>query len=871
MTVSYLDYQLVDGYIHNWLVAGPQVVLIQNLESFNAEEEESTLQGIYKELPEHYHGREIDFNVAPADLVEFEVDSTKLTWHYYRCLDDHFVDLSASYPLWSYLRAWAYTQIKSPEAQQATLVLTTSGPADVWLNGTHIHRQEHFHPHEPQSVRIPVQLGKGDNQVLVRLERVAVRECPNVLALQVADLPEEAEKEIEILVPSQALYPRRHKTLEEAFEKAYLEEVVNHRGAHFNLRWADDLDVRVRYAYQVQDKDGLVYVEGNWETDRPGPVDIGHTFRLFERPFYVVLKAPLLEYVEHGLRYQRRMPLYVIDNAYASTPYKTFTERNREALEDATKHSTNLYGEIAKLGLGHWADFKPDLVMEHIERVNRREDGSDVHLVGLLGMMYRYMNAPDFPGKLKKPLEACVLNFKYWQDEGPAASLGSDAMAFNTESHSILFHTCEVLAGQLYPGRTFANAGKIGKWHRKKGARLALEWLRRRGTLGFQDWDSNFTFERDLLALSHLTSLAKDVAVQELAAVLMDKLFFTMAVNSFKGSFGSTHGRTCASMLKSAQLEATSGITRMMWGTGALNPHILGTVSLACSRYEFPLLIGDIANDTSGEVWSRERHMVDPEQSTAGGLAGEVNKVTYKTPDYMLCSAQDYRPGESGADEHIWQATLGPDALVFVNHPACMSEAEAHHPGFWLGNRSLPRLAQWKEVLVAVYRLPEDDWMGFTHAYFPIYMFSEHEIKADKPDGRAWAFARKENGYLALTASQGFELVKRGPDGYRELRSYGQNNVWLCQMGRSETDGSFEEFKKEVLAMDLEWQELAVRCKTLRGEHLSFGWEGPLLVNGKEQSLHGFKHYDSPYAVADLPASQMDISLKDTVMRLNFA
>ena len=168
MTVSYLDYQLVDGYIHNWLVAGPQVVLIQNLESFNAEEEESTLQGIYKELPEHYHGQEVDFNIAPADLVEFEVDSTKLTWHYYRCLDDHFVDLSASYPLWSYLRAWAYTQIKSPEAQEATLVLTTSGPADVWLNGTHIHRQEHFHPHEPQSVRIPVQLGKGDDQVLVR-------------------------------------------------------------------------------------------------------------------------------------------------------------------------------------------------------------------------------------------------------------------------------------------------------------------------------------------------------------------------------------------------------------------------------------------------------------------------------------------------------------------------------------------------------------------------------------------------------------------------------------------------------------------------------------------------------------------------------
>ena len=39
--------------------------------------------------------------------------------------------------------------------------------------------------------------------------------------------------------------------------------------------------------------------------------------------------------------------------------------------------------------------------------------------------------------------------------------------------------------------------------------------------------------------------------------------------------------------------------------------------------------------------------------------------MTYKTPDYMLCSAQDWLPGELGYQQHIWQATLGPDAVVF--------------------------------------------------------------------------------------------------------------------------------------------------------------------------------------------------------------
>jgi hypothetical protein len=301
----------------------------------------------------------------------------------------------------------------------------------------------------------------------------------------------------------------------------------------------------------------------------------------------------------------------------------------------------------------------------------------------------------------------------------------------------------------------------------------------------------------------------------------------------------------------------------MMWGTGVNNPHILGTVALATSTYEFPLLIGDIANDTK-VVWAHERHLVNPETGV------EVNKVTYKTPDYMLCSAQDYRPAERGAGEHIWQATMGADALVFANHPACFSSAEEQLPGFWRGNRSLPRVGQWKDALVAIYHLPADDWMGFTHAYFPVYQFSEYEIKTDQDTLLTWAFARKENGFLALTCSQGFELIERVPDGFRELRSYGKDNVWVCQMGRAETDGSFEHFKKRILALKCDFQGTTVRFKTLRGEYLSFGWEGPLIVNSKEKQLHGFKHHESQYSVTDLPASQMDIQFEETIMRLNF-
>ncbi len=513
------------------------------------------------------------------------------------------------------------------------------------------------------------------------------------------------------------------------------------------------------------------------------------------------------------------------------------------------------------MALGWWAKVKTDVIMESVARINQREDCSDFYLVGLLGMLHRHGNDPAFPEELKRPLEECVLNFKYWADEP-----GSDAMWYWSENHQILFHTCEILAGQLFPDRTFTNVGQTGRWHQEKGEQRAISWLRKRGSGGFREWDSNCYFEEDLLALAHLVDLAETPQVYDLAAVVMDKMFFTMALNSYRGTFGSTHGRTYSSHIKGGHLEATAGISRLMWGMGVFNQHVLATVGLACAEnYELPPIIQVIAADLPEEVWNRERHAGELEEwcdRTAGSW--EVNKVTYKTPDYMLCSAQDYHPGESGSQQHIWQATMGPDAVVFVTHPPCISQEGSHRPNFWHGNVVLPRVAQWKDMLVAVHKLPENDWMGFTHAYFPVYAFDEYALR----DG--WAFARKGAGYLALTAARGIELTTGGDDAYRELRSFGQNNIWLCHMGRAAQDGGFAAFQEKILALDVAFEGLSARCATLRGDVLVFGWEGPLLRNGEVQPITGFKHYDNPYCQAELPTSQMEIRFGDQLMRLNF-
>ena len=147
---------------------------------------------------------------------------------------------------------------------------------------------------------------------------------------------------------------------------------------------------------------------------------------------------------------------------------------------------------------------------------------------------------------------------------------------------------------------------------------------------------------------------------------------------------------------------------------------------------------------------------------------------------------------------------------------------------------------------------------------------SQANLPSREPYFDGWAFARKGAGYLALRAAQGLTLTTQGDNAYRELHSDGRQNIWLCHMGRAALDGSFAEFQQAVLALPMEFDGLTANCTTLRGETLAFGWQGPLLLNGQEQPLDGFKHYDSPYCEVELGAEQMDIRYGDQLMRLHF-
>jgi hypothetical protein len=628
--------------------------------------------------------------------------------------------------------------------------------------------------------------------------------------------------------------------------------------------WPETLaeELRQTIAVRLQNAAGQIFFEGLVDTIAGARQSVGRAVSYLDNAYQLVLMPHPNTYYLTNIRITRTIPLTILKNRYSDTPYADLATRRQEALIDATTRRDEIYAEIAKMELGYWQDLNQQVLQTTLDGINQRRDCSDFFLIGLLGALARYGNEPQFSPELREQIRSCALGFRYWADDP-----GADAMWFWSENHQILFHTCELLAGQLFANEIFGNTGQSGTWHAERGAAFSRAWLHKRAAGGFREWDSNCYFEHDLLALTHLADLAEDPQLRELAAVVTDKLLFSMALNSFRGTFGSTHGRTYTDHIKGARRELTAGIGRMLWGTGVFNQHILGTVALACAKnYELPSVIADIATARVEELWSKERHRQELswQYDRVAGIL-EVNKVTYRTPDSMLCSAQDHNPGQPGSQQHIWQATLSHDAVVFVTHPPCISEEGSHRPGYWHGNVVLPRVAQWYDTLIDIRNLPDTDWMGFTHAFFPIFAFDRYDIHS------GWAFAQVGDGYLAITAAAGIELVTNGDSAYREIRSHGAQNIWLCHMGRAARDGDFEAFQERVLSLSTEFGNLSVRCGNLRGQELRFGWHGPLLVNGVEQPLSGFKHYDSPICTCELGDEVIEIVGWQEVLQLNFA
>jgi hypothetical protein len=873
---AYLSYRLDEqGYVHHWLVAGPQANPVAELK----------LSATYAEKSRLAEAHDTPFsgvNQPPVQLQAFMAGDAEFTWQYWRCAEDHLLHLSRFDASPRYLRSWAYVQVISPAEQsdrsgpQVQAILTTHGPARLWVNGESVHAHTHFHalPHQDA---FPVTLQQGVNEILCRFDQVAVGATPYRLALQFTGLVGNASDR-EIRLPTGTRHTSRFQAMEHLFEQAFLDRDIFSGDDEIVVHWPEKLPRHYPFLLRLQQEDAAsdadesdaaasgsarIYAE-TMGTARPG--DVTKTVAastLTTGRYQAVLMPRLTEQSQAQIRIRRSLNLDVINGKPGQITDKSYTERLYEGVQQALRQRQprGLLTEIAAMKLGAWRFLNREVIQEALTGIEREHAGSMRNVLALLGALESYGDQVGFPHDLTPSMDATLRRFSY----GPGIEPWSEDQPNQIRPNQILAYTAQILAGQRFRARTFDRLGLTGSQLRRQGEVQALDWLYQRGRYGFRACFDQGQLDDTIFALTQLAALAESKLVIELASIVLDKLLFTLALNSHGGiGMGGLSG-------------PAASVARLMWGGGVFNSHLWGVVGLADSGYEAPSIFADVALNPAQVEWSKERH-TEPDSGWA------MDRVTYRTPDFMLSSVQDYHPGQPGGRERIWQATLGAEAIVFVNHPAHCGPDTQDGPGFWQGDRTLPRVAQWKDTLVALYQLPEDDWLGFTHAYFPLYAFDEHRLHEN------WAFARCGDAYLAITAecdsdeshsaesdsaSSPLTLINHGPGARRELRVSGHKVVWLCQMGRAAVDGSFAEFQAKILASERSLDPRALRYTAPSGEHLSFSWDGPLRVNGQPQPITGFKHYETPYCTVDFPVEEMNIQAEsdsggDYLLNLDF-
>ena len=652
----------------------------------------------------------------------------------------------------------------------------------------------------------------------------------------------------------------RYQLFASFFDQLYLEKDVFAYEDQIVVRWPKKLDAPADYNFRLQLSDGRIYAEAEGKEGDCGDRTLTSAVSIPDGEYELILMPSANEYYIQGVRFQRKIPLSVVRSDYRTSAYGTYVERQIELLRHAVSLDDGLFSEIAKMTLGWWTRINPKKIVAAADGVANYEEDHLARLTALLGMVERYHQHDEFPTEIRQQLDDRITAFPFREQdyaENTGKALG--------DTDKLLLAACELLAGQLYPDRSFTSSRQTGQWHRQRAEETVLPWLQQAATTGFID-QSSHSLAQILTALSHLIDLADTEEIWDLVAIVIDKVLVTLSLDSFQGVYGAGQIATNGvAVVPDGHVSPLAGVARLMWGIGAWNQHLAAPVSMcSCQGYQQPPLIAALATDPDpAGMWASERQPIATE--SADNPPQTLHKAIYRTPDYLLCSAQDFQPGQRSQGGQSWQATLGAGATVFVNHPAAGDLDQAGRGGYWRSGL-LPRVAQHRDLLIALYALPESDPSGFTRAYFPTFAFDEHQL------GKEWAFAAKGDAYIALGCSEPIELVQEGPAAHRELRATGHNVAWLCQMGRKADYDSFANFRKRVLAARFTYDRLSLSYRQLQGDTVTFDWNSALVVNGEAQQLQSANHYEGPNCVTDSwPASQMVVVHGEQAIQLVLA
>nr|WP_181062976.1 hypothetical protein [Pseudoclavibacter sp. RFBI5] len=835
-----------DGTIRDWLVSPAWASSCDDLDAFLSEDGEPWGDGRWVltngpdvgELKQRlYAAHQLDDAQDLPEVIEggpvswaANGQSSSAEWARVHTPADGFVDWSAFCFTPEYRASLAATAVEVDQSEWRTIEVHTTGPFVLWVGGEVVLRGDQVSYMEPLTSSVRVRLPSGVTPLHLATWQVAFRECRHIVRVRVEGLP------VRVVIPSPGADEHAGRLAEQVLNRVAstswaLEGPVAAfsapRGVRFRVRTSDHEDWQLVEA----DEQGKVRfrVGGVAEEDAFAEGDAASAgasmLSTGESIVQIGLDDPRCPQL-------RRIRVAVVPPDSREQPHgdpalwRDEVLRFVAGLEDDTPTEAGLAGLLARHELLGDVRVEPSDLASALHRVETRGDCADFEVLSMLLAWHRVPSDAWSVG-LRDRVQGAVTGMKYWITQP-----GLDAMCYFTENHQFVWHVAELLAGETFPDEVFPVDGRTGAEHADEARIRAAGWLDRKLSGGFSEFDSNAYLAIDSYALCMLIELGVDDRLTEASRVLLDKVLFTLACNSWRGTHGAAHGRSYVHTLRSSRFEETSPILRLLAGVGSLNDAVLPVTTLAISRkYAVPAIIRKLAGEPPREWWGTQVYR--------GKLAFERDLLSrpyrsdlraWKTPDVMLSSVQDYRAGLPGLQEHIWGATLAREFQIFVTHPANADTGSSARPNAWAGHRVLPRVHQHRNVVVHLQRFTSSDPITRTHLWLPSEQADELVV------GGEWIAVRRGDGYVAIATPGGVRPIATGETAQQEWIPAEHGAVWVAVAGRKESDGDFQTWAAGLRSATLDWNpsgadDPGVRFQLGSGPKLDVTFSSALLVD----------------------------------------
>ncbi len=773
-----------DGFVMQYMIAGP---VEMDYSSETTARDQMTLEGklrheIVGEMPEEWN-----------EAVEAgKMAKNGGRWQVWAPYENAFVDTSKFYSTLKKVSMEVAAVLCVPEDCKVRAKVWTYMAAGIYLNGKLAGKVE-YPVYKPISNReVTLSLKQGENLLLFVCENLGVRDTRNILGLQIL----ERQDEIQVVLADGSLQEQVYE--DEAFLAACRPEdgaVVFPKeageGVHvFCPSDSPDFFEAHKPARELDVK-GMEKV--------PVPEEIIGVNVSVEREKYTLERT--LEFAE------RNQPQYSEDVSWTGKDKLDEVMRRIAQVKSLNRGEFGfaIMNLLARRYLGQETKEDRDLLMEDLARIEERVDCADFLICGLV----RYIKVFGMDEEMGKRVKEALLNFRYWM-----TMEGMDAMCFWSENHAMMFYSSAMFVGEMYPDEYFPRAKMTGRELSAYGKEKLLDWLGDLEDYGYEEFLSAVYMCVTFAALLNLVDFA-EAEIAQRAKKLCDLLMEELAKHTFKGSVIAPMGRVYRGIIYPFSC-GTQSIINIMDGTA---PYCFGEgwmAYLVGSCYQIP-------ESVKGYL----RQGMEEEYSTGNALVR-----LKKTDDYCLTSVQSprmdgwkrwpnlredvtartdchdftkslnesfhgtslFEPGTYGYQQHLWMAALSGDAVLFVNHPGTTAEKSGMRPGYWFGNGVMPGIRQNGSLLEAIYRIPEEHPIHFTHVYCPKMCYNE------VAEEEHWLFLRKEKGYLALWTNGSY--VEHNDQIFGcELRVYGSETAYVCLLGAEKEYGSFQAFKEQAKAL----------------------------------------------------------------------